>query len=143
MIKYSLVLSQYTGFNINLFREGHLGNSLRSKLGNLKAIEPLQNPAFRMYFTNRVCDSIAMKMRQLSLSLLLYRLTGSAALLGLLVLARAIPLILVTPLAGSAADKIQKKTIIQLASGLNVLLALFVAFSITSNWLSSAHSGSY
>jgi MFS family permease len=86
---------------------------------------------------------MAMNMRQLALSLLLFRLTGSAALLGILVLARAIPLILLTPLAGAAADKIQKKSIIQYSGGVNVLVALFVSFSLTTGWLSAQNSGSY
>ena len=118
-------------------------NSLQSKLSNLKAIEPLKDAAFRMYFLSRVCDSIAMNMRQLALTLLLFRLTGSAALLGLLVLARAIPLILATPVAGALADRLQKKTIIQVSGALNVILALFVSFSITSGLLSEAHPNSY
>jgi MFS family permease len=120
-----------------------LGNSLQSKLSNLKAVEPLKNAAFRMFFSSRICDSIAANMRQLSLALLLYRLTGSAALLGILVLARAIPLILVTPLAGALADKLPKKTIIQVSGALNVMVALFVAFSLTTGWLSAEHAGSY
>jgi MFS family permease len=120
-----------------------LGKSFQSKLSNLKAIEPLKIAAFRMYFTSRICDSMGMNMRQLCLTLLLYRLTGSAALLGILVLARAIPLILVTPLAGAVADKIQKKSIIQITGALNLVVALFVAFSLTSGLLSAEHAGSY
>jgi len=120
-----------------------LNRSWLTRLGRLKAVEPLKTGAFAWYFFSRISDSMAMNMRQLCLSLLLFRLTGSAALLGLLVLARAIPLILVTPLAGAAADRIPKKTIIQISGAVNVVLALFVSITLTSGWLSAAHPGSY
>lgn len=118
-------------------------NSFLTKFGRLKAIEPLKNSAFRWYFTSRISDSMAMNMRQLALTLLLFRLTGSAALLGILVLARAIPLILVTPLAGTAADRIQKKAIIQYSGILNVILAVGVSLTLTTGWLSSENAGSF
>jgi MFS family permease len=120
-----------------------LDNSFLARLGRLKAVEPLKNASFRWYFFSRISDSMAMNMRQLVLTLLLFRLTGSAALLGVLVLARAIPLILVTPLAGAAADRFPKKTNIQYSGVLNVLLAIFVSLTLTTGWLSAEHAGSY
>jgi MFS family permease len=120
-----------------------LNNPFLTKFSQLKAIEPLKNSAFRWYFTSRISDSMAMNMRQLALTLLLFRLTGSAALLGILVLARAIPLILVTPLAGTAADRIQKKAIIQYSGILNVILAVGVSLTLTTGWLSSENAGSF
>jgi MFS family permease len=120
-----------------------LNNSFLTKFSHLKAIEPLKNGAFRWYFTSRISDSMAMNMRQLALTLLLFRLTGSAALLGILVLARAIPLILVTPLAGTVADRFPKKAIIQYFGILNVLLAVGVSLTLTTGWLSSENAGSF
>ena len=74
-------------------------------------------------------------MRQMSLALLLYRVTGSTALIGVMVLARAVPLIIVPPFAGAMADRIQKKYVVQLGGILNVLISLAIAIPITTGYL--------
>jgi hypothetical protein len=79
--------------------------------GSLRAVDYLRTPGFRKYFGSRLCDAAGSNMRQISLLLLMYQLTNSATLLGALALARAIPLIFVTPLAGAVADRVFKKAL--------------------------------
>lgn len=107
---------------------------------NIKAVESLRIPAFRMYFFSRLADSAAVFTRQMSLLLLMYYLTGSVTLLGVLTLARAIPLMLVAPLAGAIADRIQKKHVIQAANVVDVVLSLGIAFGLVSGYLSEGNS---
>jgi MFS family permease len=117
--------------------------SVNRKIGSLRAIQPLKNPAFRMYFFSRVTEAVGMNMRQISLSLLLYRITGSTALLGIMVLARAIPMIVVPPFAGALADRIQKKYVVQLGGILNVFIALGIAIPISTGYLGPGNTGSW
>src|SRR3972149_1984898 len=96
---------------------------MMSFLKKIKAIDSLKNPVFRMFFLSRLFNALGMNIRQFSMSLLMYRLTGSAALLGVLVLGRAVPMLLVSPVAGALADRFQKKILIQLASVGDVMIA--------------------
>jgi MFS family permease len=112
-------------------------------LRNLKAIDSLRIASFRTYFFSRLCDAAAMNIRQMSLGFLMYRLTGSATLLGILVVARAVPLLVVSPIAGAIADRVQKKYIIQISGLVDMALALGIAFGLTSGYLSSNNPGSW
>jgi len=96
-----------------------------------------------MYFFSRLCDAAAMNIRQMSLGFLMYRLTDSATLLGVLVVARAIPLLLVAPFAGAIADRVQKKYIIQISGVVDAMLVLGVALGLTSGFLSGENPNSW
>ena len=72
---------------------------------NIRALDSLRNPSFRMFFFSRLCDAAAVNIRQISMGLLIYRLTNSPLILGGLVLARAIPLTVVVLLAADEADR--------------------------------------
>ncbi len=109
----------------------------------IKALESLRIASFRMFFTSRLCDSAAVNIRQISMGLLIYRLTESPLILGGLVLARAIPLMVVALLAGAIADRSQKKYVIQIAGAVDVLIVLAVFFSLTSGYLSVENAGSW
>jgi MFS family permease len=110
---------------------------------NLKALESLKIAAFRMFFFSRLCESAAVNIRQISMGLLIYRLTESPLILGSLVLARAVPLLAVALFAGAIADRSQKKYIIQIAGAVDVLIVTAVFFSLTSGYLSSENAGSW
>jgi MFS family permease len=109
----------------------------------IKAVDSLKNPAFRMFFLSRLFNALGMNMRQFSVSLLMYRLTGSPTLLGILVLGRAVPLLLVGPLAGAMADRFSKKTLIQYTSLVDVFIAIGIAISLTTGYLSADNPGSW
>lgn len=107
------------------------------------AVDSLKNPAFRMFFMSRLFNALGMNIRQFSMVLLVYHLTGSAAWLGYLTLARAVPLLVVSPISGALADRFEKKTLIQWASIADVLIAAGIAVSLTTGFLSPANTGSW
>jgi MFS family permease len=111
--------------------------------GKIKAVDSLKNQAFRMFFLSRLFNALGMNIRQFSMALLMYRLTGSPTLLGILILGRAVPLLLVSPLAGALADRFQKKTLIQYASVADVLIAAGIGVSLTTGYLSVDNPGSW
>jgi MFS family permease len=110
---------------------------------NIKTFESLKESSFRLYFGYRLCDNGAMSMRQISQALLIYRLTGSAALLGVLALAWALPMIALSPLAGAIADRFQRKYITLAGSIILVIVATAVGYSLTSGYLSASNEGSW
>ena len=85
----------------------------------------------------------SMNMQMVTRSLLLYRLTGSAAILGLMSLANALPTILLSLFGGALADRIAKKTIIQVGQIATALVAFSVAIALTTGYLSAGHAGSW
>jgi len=76
-------------------------------------------------------------------SLLVYRLTGSAAILGVLALANAIPQVLLFLIGGTMADRFPKRRLIQIGQLAAGAMALAVALSLTTGYMSAEHHGSW
>ena len=64
---------------------------------------------FRLYFAGQAVSILGSWIQQVALSWLVYRLTGSAALLGVTAFCGLIPQLLVGPLAGAWIDKHDKR----------------------------------
>lgn len=79
----------------------------------------------------------------ISQSLLVYRLTGSAAILGVLALATAMPQLLLSLVGGTMADRFQKKRLIQIGQLVAGFMAVVVAVSLTTGYMSPQHPGSW
>ena len=58
-------------------------------LSNIRTFDSLRNSAYRFYFLSNLGQWASQNMQMVTRSLLIYRLTGSAALLGLMALAMA------------------------------------------------------
>lgn len=63
---------------------------------------------------------------------LAYELTGSPLLLGLVGLARAVPTILLSPIAGVIADRVDQRRMVQATQGIALLLSLSMGLLIAS-----------
>ncbi len=96
-----------------------------------------------MFLLSRLFNALGMNMRQFSMAFLMYALTNSATLLGVLILSRAIPMLLVGPIAGAMGDRFSKKALIQYASLVDVLIAVGVATILTTGYLSADNPGSW
>jgi MFS family permease len=113
------------------------------RFNNLRIVSSLRNPAYRLYFFGMLGQFASMNMQQVTGSLLLYRLTGSAALLGTMSLANAIPMIFLSLVGGAIADRVQKKRV--LVTGLigASLVSFGVAIALTTGHLSQENTGSW
>ena len=80
-------------------RSGRLPSSMRA----------LGQRNFRFYFFGQAISVLGSWIQQVAMSWLVYRLTGSAALLGVTAFCALIPQLLVGPLAGAWIDKQDKK----------------------------------
>ncbi len=67
------------------------GGKVTVSLSNVRTFDSLRNSAYRFYFLGSLGQMGAMNMQMVTRSLLIYRLTGSAVLLGLVALATAVP----------------------------------------------------
>ncbi len=82
-------------------------------------------------------------MQQVTRSLLIYRLSGSAVILGFMALANALPMLLLSLFGGVLADRMPKKRVIQIGQAASAILALSVAFALTTGYMSPEHPGSW
>ena len=94
----------------------------------------LAHPAFRYYFAGQAVSILGSWIQQVALAWLVYRLTGSATLLGLTAFAALIPQLFVGPLAGAWIDRHDKRRTLV---GVQFLLALQAAVLALLTWTES------
>src|SRR5919108_3589707 len=80
-----------------------------SSLLRLRALTSLQYRDFRLLWFGHIFTSMAFWMDQVSRGWLIYELTDSTVQLGLVRGVQAIPILLLSPIAGSAADRYSRK----------------------------------
>ncbi|HQZ04183.1 MAG TPA: MFS transporter [Thauera sp.] len=90
-------------------------------------IRALGHRNFRYYFFGQAVSILGTWVQQVAMSWLVYRLTGSAALLGVTTFAALVPMLLVAPLAGAWIDRHDKRRLLIIVQGLLALQALTLA----------------
>lgn len=92
-----------------------------------RRFESLGNPHFRLLFIGNLLQFGSMQMQQLVRGVLVFQLTGSFAYLGGVAMANAVPGLIFAPVGGVLADRMPRKTIVQLGQGYNVANAAILA----------------
>jgi MFS family permease len=87
----------------------------------------LRSRNFRLYFTGQGVSLVGTWMQRVAMAWLVYRLTGSAFLLGLVGFAGRIPTLVLAPFAGVAADRWDRRRILYATQSLSMLLAMVLA----------------
>ena len=83
---------------------------------------------FRWLLTGSLFSYLCQWIQQATLSWVVYDITGSGVLLGVVLSARAVPMLLLSPMAGVAADRIDRNTLLLVSQVLSALVsALFGA----------------
>src|SRR6202167_6499480 len=82
---------------------------------------------FQLFFTGQLISLIGTWMQSVAQSWLVYRLTGSPALLGLVSFSGQIPIFLLSPIAGYAADRLNRHRVVIATQSSSMLLALVLA----------------
>jgi MFS family permease len=108
-------------------------------LSRLRALEALSYREFRLLWYGQVFTSMATWMDSIARGWLIYELTDSSFQLGLVRGVQAIPTLILSPLAGSAADLYSRKTQILIAQIVDGLLYLWVAVMIISGNIQPWH----
>jgi MFS family permease len=118
-------------------------NGSRISASRVNTFASFRIPAFRTYYISMVGNWFAMSMQMLVRSLLIYRLTGSATMVGTVSLANAIPTIAISLLGGAIADRMQKKYILLWCRAVSAAITLIIAMTLVTRYLSPEHYGSY
>lgn len=92
---------------------------------------------FRLYFAGQAFSILGSWIQQVALSWLVYRLTGSAALLGVTAFCGLIPQLLVGPLAGAWIDKQDKKKWLVIIQAMMAVQAFSLAGLAWADWVST------
>lgn len=93
---------------------------------------------FRRYFYGQICSVLGTFIQAVALSWLVYRMTGSPALLGLTAFLSQAPQLVVAPLAGVLIDRFDRRRILIVLQSIfavqALLLAGLVAFEAIQVW---------
>jgi MFS family permease len=97
------------------------------------ALRALRHRNFRLYFGGQGLSVIGTWVQRIALVWLVYSLTNSAFLLGIVGFAGQIPLLIITPFAGVFADRLDKHKILLYTQGLSMIQALVLAILVLTN----------
>jgi MFS family permease len=92
-----------------------------------EAFRALRYYNFRLFFAGQLISLVGTWMQTVAQSWLVYRLTGSSALLGLVGFSSQIPVFLFSPLGGVAADRHNRHRMIITTQSLSMVLAFILA----------------
>ena len=101
-------------------------------------VRALRHRNFRLFFSGQLVSLIGTWMQTVALSWLVYRLTGSSALLGLVNFASQIPVFLLSPVGGVVADRHSRHRVVIATQTASMLLAFALAgltlFKVITVW---------
>ncbi|MFC2005318.1 MFS transporter, partial [Chloroflexota bacterium] len=132
-------VDKYRGARMGPVSDGRRTISLR----NLRTFRSFKNPVYCLYYGALVGQMAAMSMQMLARSLLVYRLTGSAAILGAMSLAHALPMLFLSLFGGVIADRVQKKYVMLAGQASSAIVSLGVALSLTLGYINAEQPGSW
>lgn len=108
-------------------------------LFGLRTFSSLRYLNYRYLWTGTVLMSAGQWIQQVTLGWLLYELTGSAVLLGALNGVRALPFLVAGPIAGVAADRMDRKKLMLNTQYVLVFTALAMGVLVASGYLQAWH----
>jgi MFS family permease len=105
----------------------------------LRAFEALAQREFRLLWLGQSSTGMATWMDQVTRGWLIYELTDSPLQLGLVRGIQAIPLLLLSPIAGTVADRYSRKTQVWIAQSIDGLLHALLALLILTGRIQPWH----
>ncbi len=89
-----------------------------------------RNRSFTLIWTAQLVSTIGSALTSLAAGILVYRLTGSAMSVGLMLMATAVPSLVVGLIAGVFVDRIERKRIMMAADLIRAVLVALIPFAI-------------
>jgi MFS family permease len=110
-------------------------------LGEIKAIpstlktifRAFKYPNYRLYYYGQSVSLIGVWVQNIAMGWLLYRLTGSALLLGTVAFAQQIPSLFIMPFAGVLADRFNRRKVLILSQAAAMVIAFVLAFLVLTD----------
>lgn len=97
-----------------------------SVMSSSSGLHVLRNRNFSFYLAARVLGTLAVQMQSVAIGWQVYQITGSLFALGLIGLAQFAPFLLLILIAGHAADRYNRRTIIMLCLATQLLCGLLL-----------------
>jgi MFS family permease len=91
------------------------------------AFRSLKHRNFRLFFGGQIISLVGTWMQTIAEAWLIYRLTGSSVLLGVLGFVSQIPIFLLSPVAGLAADRWPRRYVVIMTQASSMFLAFILA----------------
>src|SRR6187549_2211392 len=103
------------------------------------AVRALRHRNYRLFFGGQSLSLIGTWMTQVASSWLVFRLTNSALLLGLVSFSGQIPALLLTPFAGVWVDRWDRRTVLKVTQFLSMLQSFGLAVLVLSGHVNIWH----
>jgi MFS family permease len=107
--------------------------------GVANTFRSLKHRNFQLFFSGQIISLTGTWMQSVAQSWLVYRLTGSVALLGLIGFANQFPVFLLTAFGGVIADKYNRQRILVATQTCSMILAFILAFLTLSGYVEVRH----
>jgi MFS family permease len=113
---------------------------LSFKLSDFKVMfRALRHRNYRLFFTGQSISLIGTWMQQIAMSWLVYRLTSSAFMLGIIGFLGQIPTLFLAPFAGVIADRHNRRHIVIITQSLAMLQAFILAILVLTGLIQVWH----
>jgi MFS transporter, DHA1 family, staphyloferrin A biosynthesis exporter len=109
----------------------------------ISTFDSFKSSAYRMFFFGMAGMWSSFSMEMVARTYLLYDITGSAAKLGILSLANAVPVIALSLLGGAIADRLPKKRMIIVSQIAMAAVSLLIALAINLGFVGVEHPNSW
>jgi len=116
---------------------GH--RSMMSSMTPVGARDLLTHRSFLFFLLSRSLSRFSSQIGAVAIGWQIYDLTGSAFDLGMVGLVQFLPTALLLFVAGHAADRYERKRVVQLCQLAEALTALFLAWGAFAGWLTVTH----
>src|SRR5438132_6645896 len=84
------------------------------------------NRYYRSYWIGNQASTLVMQMQMVANGYLAFVLTNSATALGVVAFAQSLPKLVVSPLGGVLADRLQKRALLMWMSGVQCLISIVI-----------------
>jgi len=91
------------------------------------ALRAFRSKSFRIFYAGQGLSLLGNWMQTVAMSWLVYRVTGSALLLGVTAGAQQLPILVLSPVAGVWADRVNRRRLLMLIQSLAFVQALALA----------------
>src|SRR5262249_31310965 len=107
-----------------------------ARLSSLRIIDlPLRNPNFGLYAGGSTVSLIGMWMQRIAVGWLTWQLTGSGFWLGIVAFAEFFPVVVVGPIAGAAADRWDRLTVVKISQTISLLQATLLFWLTATGYI--------
>ncbi len=98
-------------------------------------LRALRHRNFQLFFGGQLISLVGTWMQSVAQAWLVYRLTGSSLLLGVVGFASQIPIFLLSPVGGTVADRYNRHRVVIAMQAISMLLAFLLAILTLGHWL--------